>query len=151
MKTVGALYSEARLIAKTVNKIILEDDAVDLHPWRIEGKLLTSSQGDCLSSGTLLVKNEHVPTYGIDGRCYGLLFNAEECFVYDVNAIDANTNRVDKLAKRVARKSIDLLSKNDQNILTLEIYLFICMMKMRVNYIISLRQKSSILTQKCIK
>lgn len=120
MKSIGILFSESRLIAKTLNRIVLEPDLVDLRDWRSEAKLLCSEGGSCLSSTTLLVKGKSVPTYGIDGRCYGILLNAEDCYIYDVNATDANTNRTDKLQKRSERKGINLLTSNLDGIKTLD-------------------------------
>jgi hypothetical protein len=70
MPSIGQLYTESRLIAKTINRIIVEPDYVSLSDWKAEAQLLSSPQGACLSSTTLLVKGKHVPTYGIDGRCY---------------------------------------------------------------------------------
>jgi len=120
MPSIGTLFNNSRLIAKTVNRIIIEPEGVNLRDWLTEGKLLKSPGGDCLSSATLLVKGKHVPTYGIDGRCYGLLLDADKSYVYDVNLTDANTNRDDKLEKRATRKGIDLLHANTQNLKTLD-------------------------------
>lgn len=118
--TIGTLFAESRLIAKTVNRIILDPDYVGLQDWRTEGKLLCSPGGDCLSSTTLLVKGKYVPTYGIDGRCYGLLLDANQCYIYDVNSTDANTNRTDKLEKRATRKGINFLTENKKGFKTLD-------------------------------
>lgn len=118
--TIGTLFAESRLIAKTVNRIILDPDYVGLQDWRAEGKLLCSPGGDCLLSTTLLVKGKYVPTYGIDGRCYGLLLDANKCYIYDVNSTDANTNRTDKLEKRATRKGIDFLTENTKGFKTLD-------------------------------
>ena len=111
-KSIGTLYSESRLIAKTINRITVEPERVELNDWRAEAKLLASSGGSCLSSTTLLVKGKHVPTYGFDGRCYGFLFDAEKCNVYDVSPNDSNSNRETKLAKRKERAGVDLLKSN---------------------------------------
>lgn len=120
MPTLGTLFNNSRLIAKTLNRIIVEPDNVEINDWRNEGKLLQSPGGSCLSSTTLLIPGKHVPTYGYDGRGYGMLFDAEQTYIYDVNPRDANTNRTDKLQKRNARKNIDMLTDNDQNLLTLD-------------------------------
>lgn len=119
-KTIGTLYTEGRLIAKTVNRLDVEPGNINLSAWRAEAKLLCSPSGDCLSSTTLLVKGEHVPTYGIDGRCYGLLLNAEECAIYDVSPRDANTHRDVKLARRAARRDINFLTSNTDGYKTLD-------------------------------
>ncbi|KTC65048.1 Uncharacterised protein (plasmid) [Legionella adelaidensis] len=120
MPSIGQLYTESRLIAKTINRIIVEPDYVSLSDWKAEAQLLSSAQGACLSSTTLLVKGKHVPTYGIDGRCYGLLFNAALCNIYDVSATDSNSNRISKLKKREERLGIDLLHENSEGIKTLD-------------------------------
>ena len=119
-KTIGTLFTESRLIAKTINRITVESDRVELNDWRNEAKLLASPGGSCLSSTTLLVKGKHVPTYGFDGRCYGFLFNAEECNIYDVSTTDSNSNRTSKLAKRTERKGVDMLTSNTVGAKTLD-------------------------------
>ncbi|STX39804.1 hypothetical protein [Legionella feeleii] len=119
-KSIGTLFTESRLIAKTINRITVETDHVDLQDWRTEAKLLASPGGSCLSSTTLLVKGKHVPTYGIDGRCYGFLFNVEECNIYDVSSTDSNSNRISKLAKRTERKGVDMLTSNTVGAKTLD-------------------------------
>ncbi|KTD00373.1 hypothetical protein [Fluoribacter gormanii] len=110
--TIGTLFKANRLIAKTVNRIIVEPDNVSLTDWATEAKLFISKDGNCLSSTTLLVYQKYVPTYSCGGRRYGVLINAEEAYVYDVNTKDANTNRIDKLKKRDERKEIKLQSKS---------------------------------------
>lgn len=119
-KSIGTLFTESRLIAKTINRITVESDRVELNDWRNEAKLLASPGGSCLSSTTLLIKGKHVPTYGIDGRCYGFLFNAEECNIYDVSSTDSNSNRISKLAKRTERKGVDMLTSNTVGAKTLD-------------------------------
>lgn len=119
-KSIGLLFSRARLIAKTINRIGLEPDRVDLQDWRNEAKLLHSPGGSCLSSATLLIKGSHVPTYGIDGRCYGFLFDAEECNIYDVSLLDSNSNRTSKLEKRAERKGDNLLTSSASGARTLD-------------------------------
>ncbi|WP_454782322.1 hypothetical protein [Legionella sp. WA2022007384] len=114
--TIGTLLKANRLIAKTVNRIIVEPEIVSLTDWANEAKLFISKEGNCLSSTTLLVYQKYVPTYAYDGRRYGVLINAEEAYVYDVNSTDANTNRTDKLAKRAERKNIKLQSPNPETI-----------------------------------
>ncbi|WP_019215451.1 hypothetical protein [Legionella tunisiensis] len=119
-KSIGTLYTESRLIAKTINRITVEPDLVELNDWRNEAKLLASPGGSCLSSTTLLIKGKHVPTYGIDGRCYGLLFNAEECNIYDVSSTDSNSNRITKLANRKERSTVNMLTSNTVGVKTLD-------------------------------
>ena len=119
-KSIGTLYTESRLLAKTLNRITVEPNRVEMTNWRSEAKLLASPGGSCLSSSTLLVKGRHVPTYGIDGRCYGLLFNAEECNIYDVSTTDSNSNRTSKLALREKRKDIDMFTSNTIGVKTLD-------------------------------
>lgn len=119
-KTIGTLFRESRLIAKTIDRITVEPDLVDLVPWRTEAKLLDSPGGSCLSSTTLLIKGKHVPTYGINSRCYGFLFNAEKCNIYDVSSTDSNSNRNLKLAKRKERADVDLLVSNTVGAKTLD-------------------------------
>lgn len=118
--TVGALYNNSRLIAKSLDGIIIGAEQVDLSSWRNEAKLLCTKGGSCCSSSTLLVKDEKVPTYSLDGRSYGLLLNAEKCYIYDVNKRDANTNRTDKLRKRGENHHINFLTSNTENLLTLD-------------------------------
>ncbi|KGP62572.1 hypothetical protein EP47_01310 [Legionella norrlandica] len=119
-KSIGTLYKESRLIAKTINRIVVEPDRVELTDWHTEAQLLASLGGSCLSSTTLLVQGKHVPTYGFDGRCYGFLFDAEKCTIYDVSSTDSNSNRISKLEKRRQRKGVDLLSSNNLGIKTLD-------------------------------
>lgn len=119
-KSLGTLFAASRLIAKSINRLIVEPDFVDLSSWKSEGKLLCSPIGDCLSSTTLLVKNAYVPTYGFDGRCYGILLDAEKCNIYDVNLCDANTNRTDKLEKRKTRRGINFYTTNELGLMTLD-------------------------------
>ncbi len=118
--SIGELFTASRLIAKTINRIGLEPDRVDLQDWRAEAKLLSSPGGSCLSSATLLIKGSHVPTYGIDGRCYGFLFDAEKCNIYDVSSLDSNSNRTSKLEKRTERKGENLLTSNASGAKTLD-------------------------------
>ena len=54
-KTIDQLYKENRLIAKTIDRLIVEPDLIDLSAWTSEAKLLKSSGGSCLSSATLLI------------------------------------------------------------------------------------------------
>ncbi|WP_454784630.1 hypothetical protein [Legionella sp. WA2024007413] len=114
--TIGTLFKANRLIAKTVNRITVEPDHVSLTDWATEAKLFISKQGNCLSSTTLLVYQKYVPTYSYDGRRYGVLINADEAYVYDVNSKDANTTRTDKLKKREDRKDIKLQSISEETI-----------------------------------
>lgn len=100
MLKIGELYANGRLFAKTIDRISVEPDSVSMTSFKVEGKLLTSPAGDCLSSGTLLAKNVPVPTYGINGRCYGLLFDASQCDTYAFYENDGNTNRDTKLVRR---------------------------------------------------
>lgn len=105
--TIGTLFKANRLIAKTVNRIIVEPDNVSLTDWATEAKLFLCKDGNCLSSTTLLVYQKYVPTYSCGGRRYGVLINAEEAYVYDVNTKDANTNRIDKLKKEMKEKRLN--------------------------------------------
>lgn len=119
-KSIGILFKESRIIAKSIDRLELESDRVGFQAWNAEGRLLNSKQGSCLSSSTLLVRGKHVPTYAINSRTYGILFNAENCFIYDVSSTDSNSNRISKLEHRKNRQGIDLLSKNDKGIKTLD-------------------------------
>lgn len=119
-KTIDQLYKENRLIAKTIDRLIVEPDLIGLSAWTSEAKLLKSSGGSCLSSTTLLIPQKYVPTYGIDGRSYGFLFNAEACRIYDVNSIDSNSNRETKLQKRNANAHLNLLTKNHEEVKSLD-------------------------------
>ncbi|MCP0913350.1 MULTISPECIES: hypothetical protein [Legionella] len=120
MKSIGTLFGESRLLAKSIDRINISPEQIDFAGWNAEAKLLCSMQGSCLSSATLLVKGKYVPTYGINGRCYGFLFNAEQCFIYDVSSKDSNSNRITKLEKRKLNKGIDLLAKNELGLKTLD-------------------------------
>ncbi|WP_233593700.1 hypothetical protein [Legionella qingyii] len=97
-----------------MNRIVVAPDNVSLSDWATEAKLFISKDGNCLSSTTLLVHQKYVPTYSHGGRRYGVLLNAEEAYVYDVNSKDANTNSIDKLKKREERKNIKLLSTSEE-------------------------------------
>lgn len=119
-KSVDELFAGSRLIAKTINRIGLEPGMVDLSSWRSEAKLLSSPGGSCLSSATLLIEGSHVPTYGIDGRSYGFLFDAEKCNIYDVSSSDSNSNRTSKLEKRTERKGDNLLTLSSSGAKTLD-------------------------------
>lgn len=102
--SIGELFKKGQLIAKTVDRLVVEPDNIDLQPWKIEAKLLTSPAGNCLSSGTILSKGTAIPTYGVNGRCYGVLYDAAQCDVYDFYKTDANSTREAKLAARRAYK-----------------------------------------------
>ncbi|MCE2992940.1 MAG: hypothetical protein ACK5WS_01955 [Alphaproteobacteria bacterium] len=100
---VDQLFQSGELLAKSLNKIQIEDDKLNYTSFLKEGDLLVSPNGCSISSTTLLVAGHKIPTYSLDGMSSGLLIDASKSFIIDVSKQDANTERAGKLAKRKAR------------------------------------------------
>jgi hypothetical protein len=109
------LFKSNRLLAKSLATISIEgpDCGYNIAPWRKEIELLKAESGCCISSTTLLIQGEHVPTYCLASMGYGMLFDANKSNVFSVSPKDNNTSRADKMPTRDAHKGINLLSKNE--------------------------------------
>jgi len=119
-KSIDTLLENHRILVKTLDRIDLQEPNCGIGPWKSECELLASRDGSALSSSTLLVPGRSVPVYTHAGRNYGMIFNAEDCLVYDVSPNDSNSNCTTKIAKRNLNLQVDLLNKNENNALTLD-------------------------------
>ncbi len=104
-QTMGQLFRASRVIARSIENFNLDETKPKniLSSWHTEAEFL-AYQRLSFASGTLLVRERSVPIYTFAGRNSGLLFNANECNVYDVSKNDANTNSSTKSKLRQDKK-----------------------------------------------